>query len=92
MHTTIKLLDEADAMQRLGMRSHGGTYMRCKAWNARGNRLGDRRATSNLHVRGWDTGVLLAAYVMFERDAQTERRVKEINQAWRFRYDIPWRG
>ncbi len=23
MHTTIKLLDEADAMQKLGMRSHG---------------------------------------------------------------------
>jgi hypothetical protein len=29
----------------------------------------------------WDVGVLLATYVMFDREAQTERRVKEINYA-----------
>jgi hypothetical protein len=31
MVTTIKLLDEADAMQRLGMRSHGRYVLRCRA-------------------------------------------------------------
>ncbi|WP_279356198.1 hypothetical protein [Methylobacterium indicum] len=82
MNTTIKLLDEADAMQKLGMRSHG-RYV----YAVQGDRVQEviewvtAEPLRICMCAVWDVGILLAAYIMFERDAQTEQRVKEINQA-----------
>jgi hypothetical protein len=82
MSTTIELLDEADAMKRLGMRSHNRYVYAVQGDKT--HEVIDWVKAEPLHIcmcAVWDIGVLLAAYVMFDRDAQTERRVKEINHA-----------
>ncbi len=82
MDTTIKLLDEVDAMRKLGMRSHGRYVYAVQGDKTQ--EVIDWVAAEPLQIcmcAVWDVGILLAAYVMFDREAQTERRVKEINHA-----------
>ncbi|MET7242363.1 hypothetical protein ABZT49_03260 [Methylobacterium sp. EM32] len=82
MDTTIKLLGEVDAMRKLGMRSHDRFVYAVQGDKT--HEVIDWVTAEPLRISMcavWDVGILLAAYVMFDREAQTEQRVKEINHA-----------
>lgn len=82
MNTTIKYLGELEAMRAVGMRS-----LNRHVYSVQGDRTQEvidwlesqtlfLTATAN-----WDQGQLMSLYVLFDRAAETEQRIKQISDA-----------
>lgn len=98
--TTITLLSERDAMERVGMRSvnrwvyaiSGDRVREVVEW------VDGQPMYMTMQVH-WEDGEILAAYVMFVRAAHTDDRLLAVNSAltlfqlsWKQRDGFEWRG